>query len=211
MNQLATRFYLKINVLLLTLIFPVMLNAQPFDRRSSYDISKEKVLYTVGYAHLDTEWNWDYPTTINVCIKNTLTENFYLFNKYPDYVFNFTGARRYQMMKEYYPDLYGQLKGYIQQGRWNVSGSSVDEGEANISSSESIIRQVLYGNSFFKKEFGVTSCDYMLPVCFGFIANLPSIWNHCGLLGFSTQNLPGVPPPKFRLMLEYGMAPTGKE
>ena len=27
----------------------------------TYDLSKDKVLYTVGYAHLDTEWNWDYP------------------------------------------------------------------------------------------------------------------------------------------------------
>ena len=30
-----------------------------------YDISHEPVLYTVGYAHLDTEWRWDYPETIN--------------------------------------------------------------------------------------------------------------------------------------------------
>jgi alpha-mannosidase len=59
----------------------------------------------------------------------------------------------------------------------------------NISSSESLIRQVLYGNEFFRKEFGMVSQDYMLPDCFGFLANTPSIWNHCGLLGFSTQKL----------------------
>jgi len=52
-----------------------------------------------------------------------------------------------------------------------------------------LIRQVLYGNDFFKKEFGVVSQDYMLPDCFGFLANVPSIWHHCGLLGFSTQKL----------------------
>ena len=155
----------------------------------SYDLSKDRVLYTVGYAHLDTEWNWDYPTTINNYIKNTMLENFHLFETYPEYVFNFTGSRRYQMMKEYYPEYYPKVVQYVKAGRWKVSGSSVEEGEVNISSSESLIRQVLYGNQFFKHEFGVQSFDYMLPDCFGFLANVPSIWNHCGLLGFSTQKL----------------------
>lgn len=180
----------KLLYLILTGIsFSMVLSAQPLLKREKYDISKEKVLYTVGYAHLDTEWNWDYPTTINEYIKNTMEENFYMFEKYPDYVFNFTGSYRYRMMKEYYPELYQKVKQYVNQGRWYVSGSSVDEGEVNISSSESIIRQVLYGNIFFKQEFGKESKDYMLPDCFGFVANMPSVWNHCGLLGFSTQKL----------------------
>ena len=177
------------NVLLAAMFSPLLSMAQAPADKTEYDINKDKVLYTVGYSHLDTEWNWDYKTTIDECIKNVMTENFYLLEKYPEYVFNFTGSRRYQMMKEYYPELYAQVKEYISKGRWFVSGSSVDEGEVNVSSSESLIRQVLYGNQYFKKEFGVESVDYMLPDCFGFLANLPTIWNHCGLLGFSTQKL----------------------
>ena len=176
-------------MILTGLICPVILLSQPLAKRGQYDITKEKVLYTVGYSHLDTEWIWDYPAVINEYIKNTMNENFYLFEKYPDYVFNFTGSRRYHMMKEYYPESFKKVVQYIKDGRWYVSGSSVDEGEVNVSSSESIIRQVLYGNRFFMKEFGVESKDYMLPDCFGFLASLPTIWNHCGLLGFSTQKL----------------------
>jgi alpha-mannosidase len=93
------------------------------------------------------------------------------------------------MMKEYYPELYKKVQEYIKQGRWQVSGSSVDEGEVNISSSESLVRQILYGNDFFRKEFDKQSVDYMLPDCFGFLCNLPTVFNHCGLLGFSTQKL----------------------
>ncbi len=180
---------MKHSFLLLALFLPVFLVAQPLEKQKKFDIAKDRVLFTVGYAHLDTEWLWDYPTTINEYIKNTMEENFLLFEKYPDYVFNFTGSRRYNMMKEYYPVMYEKVKDYIRQGRWHVSGSSVDEGEVNVSSSESLIRQVLYGNDFFQKEFGVVSQDYMLPDCFGFLANTPSIWHHCGLLGFSTQKL----------------------
>ena len=170
-------------------ILPQLMTAQALPKHEAYDITKDRLLYTVGYAHLDTEWNWDYPTTINEYILNTMVENFRLFEKYPDYTFNFTGSRRYNMMKEYYPDLYKKVGEYVKQGRWRVSGSSVDEGEVNISSSESLIRQILYGNNFFRKEFGKESVDYMLPDCFGFLFNLPTIFHHSGLLGFSTQKL----------------------
>ena len=197
-------------ILLLCIVNGALASAQPLVK-PQYDIAKDKVLYTIGYAHLDTEWNWDYPTTINQYIKNTLEDNFKLFEKYPDYKFNFTGSRRYNMMKEYYPESFRKVKNYISQGRWFVSGSSVDEGEVNVSSSESVLRQVLYGNLFFKREFNKESVDYMLPDCFGFVATMPSVWSHAGLLGFSTQKLTwrvaiGVPP--FNVGLWEG--PDGK-
>jgi alpha-mannosidase len=179
------RFYLFLAAGLL----PFSTFAQQIDQREKYDIQKDKVLYVIGYAHLDTEWNWDYPTVIDDYIKKTMVDNFALFEKYPDYVFNFTGSRRYNMMKEYYPDLYKKVGEYIRQGRWYIAGSSVDEAEVNISSSESLLRQVLYGNLFFKREFDKQSADYMLPDCFGFVATTPSVWAHAGLLGFSTQKL----------------------
>lgn len=162
-------------------------NKNPFPPR--FDISREPVLYTVGYAHLDTEWRWDYPETINLYIKSTLDDNFRLFEKYKEYVFTFSGARRYKMMKEYYPDRYEKLKKYISKGRWFVGGSSVDECDANIPSPESILRHVLYGNNYFRSEFGKESIDFLLPDCFGFQAHLPSILAHCGIKGFSTQKL----------------------
>ncbi len=171
----------------LLLLAGLSANAQPEAAR--YDLSKDPVLYTVGYAHLDTEWRWDYETTINEYLKNTLDENFSRFEKYKPYVFTFSGARRYRMMKEYYPDRYERLKKYIAQGRWNVGGSSVDECDANIPSPESVIRQVLYGNGYFRAEYGKESVDFLLPDCFGFQAHLPSALAHAGLKGFSTQKL----------------------
>ena len=175
--------------LLLLLILPAFAFAQPLERRAKYDISKERVLYAVGYTHLDSEYEWDYKSTVSDYLKNTMEENFRLLDKYPDYVFNFTGSRRYQLMREYHPELFKKLKGYIAQGRWYVAGSSVEEAEVNISSSESVIRHVLYGNNFFRKEFNKESSDYMLPDCFGFVANLPSVLHHAGMIGFSTQKL----------------------
>src|ERR1700734_35930 len=146
-------------------------------------------LYIVGYAHLDTQWRWSYPQVIAEFLHKTLEDNFRLFEKYPHYVFNFTGANRYMMMKEYYPQEYEILKKYVAEGRWFPAGSSMEEGDANMPSGEALIRQILYGNEFFQKEFGKSSAEFMLPDCFGFQASLPSILAHCGLKGFSTQKL----------------------
>ncbi|MEI6822103.1 MAG: glycoside hydrolase family 38 C-terminal domain-containing protein [Bacteroidota bacterium] len=149
----------------------------------------DTVFHVVGYAHLDTQWRWDYPTTINSYLKNTLYDNFKLFELYPNYVFNFSGANRYKMMKEYYPNEFVKLKKYVAEGKWFPCGSSMEENDVMVPSAESVIRQVLYGNNYFRNEFGKESSEYMLPDCFGFPVSLPSILSHCGILGFSTQKL----------------------
>ncbi len=150
---------------------------------------KKKKLYTVANAHLDTQWNWTIQDTIRDCVKSTLEKNFDLFEKYPNYRMNFEGAFRYKLAKEYYPDLYERLKGYIAEGRWNVAGSTWDAMDANVPSSEALMRQVLYGNGFFEKEFGKKSTDIFLADCFGFNYALPSVEAHMGLNGFHTQKL----------------------
>jgi alpha-mannosidase len=153
------------------------------------DLSKSPTLYVVGYAHLDTEWRWEYPQVIQEYLSKTLRSNFALFEKYPHYIFNFTGANRYRLMKEYYPADFERLRQYVAAGRWFPAGSSMEEGDVNSPNAESIFRQVLYGNEFFRREFGTASEEYMLPDCFGFPASLPSILAHAGIKGFSTQKL----------------------
>ncbi|HEX4664434.1 MAG TPA: glycoside hydrolase family 38 C-terminal domain-containing protein [Terriglobales bacterium] len=153
------------------------------------DLKAQPTLYTVGYAHLDTEWRWEYPQSINEYLSKTLRNNFALADKYPHYIFNFTGANRYRLMKEYYPADYAKLKQYVAAGRWFPAGSSMEEGDVNSPNAESIFRQILYGNNFFRREFGTASHEYMLPDCFGFPASLPSILHHAGIKGFSTQKL----------------------
>ena len=151
--------------------------------------SGPSTLYAVPYAHLDTEWRWEYPQVIGEYLPKTMRNNFALFEKYPHYVFNFSGANRYRMMKEYYPADYEKLKRYVAAGRWFPAGSSMEENDVNNPSAESIIRQILYGKEYFRKDFGKTSAEFMLPDCFGFPASLPSILAHTGIKGFSTQKL----------------------
>ena len=150
---------------------------------------QSKKLYMVSTPHLDTQWNWTIQKTIREFIKATLEDNFEMFKKYPHYRMNFEGAFRYQLAKEYYPELYEQLKQYVAEGRWNVAGSQWDATDTNVPSSEAYMRQILLGNGFFESEFGKKSTDIFLTDCFGFRYSLPSIAAHMGLKGFSTQKL----------------------
>ena len=167
---------------------------------------KDKKIFTIATAHLDTVWNWDFEHVINVCLKETLDQNFALFEKYPDYRFNFEGAYRYELFEEYYPEKFEQLRKYVEQGKWNVTGSGYENGDVNVPSPESLFRNMLYGNLYFEKKFGKRSNDIFLPDCFGFGWALPAIAEHSGLKGFSTQKLSwgsayGVP---FDIGLWYG-------
>lgn len=175
-----------ISAALASLIFFGAARAQTTDKP---DLTKQPTLYVVGYAHLDTEWRWEYPQVINEYLRKTMEDNFTLIDKYPHYVFNFSGANRYRLMKEYYPADFARLKKYVDEGRWYPAGSSMEEGDVNAPSAEAIIRQILYGNDWFRKEFGKASAEYMLPDCFGFPASLPTILAHSGVKGFSTQKL----------------------
>jgi alpha-mannosidase len=93
------------------------------------NLTKQPTLYVVGYAHLDAEWRWEYPQVINEYIRKTMEDNFKLLEKYPHYIFNFSGANRYRFMKEYFAADFDKLKNYVESGRWFPTGSSMEEGD----------------------------------------------------------------------------------
>ncbi len=177
------------------LSFSIAFGQQPATKKTVAPIDPKSIdltqptLFLVPYSHLDDVWRWSYPQVIRDFLKQTMNDNFAAFEKYPDYVFNWSGASRYQMMKEYYPEKYEELKKWVAAGRWYPSGSSWVENDVNVPSTESTIRQLLMGTQYFQNEFGKESREFMLPDCFGFPYSLPSVLNHCGILGFSTQKL----------------------
>src|ERR1035441_5370179 len=76
---------------------------------SAPDLTKDPTLYVVGYAHLDTQYRWEVPRTISEFLLKTMCVNFDYFEKYPHYIFNWTGANRYRLMKQYFPADYAKV------------------------------------------------------------------------------------------------------
>lgn len=156
----------------------------------AYGQANKETLFLISNTHLDTQWNWDVKTTINEYIRNTLTQNMALMDKYPHFMLNYEGAIKYMWMKEYYPTEFEKLKQYISRGQWHVSGMSIDATDVMMSSAESLLHSMLYANKFYQREFGVRGgYDIMLPDCFGFSYALPSLAKHAGIKGFHSQKL----------------------
>ena len=149
--------------------------------------AEKPTLYMVATAHIDTQWNWTVQHTIQHCIPNTMRPNWELFEKYPAYCFNFEGVIHYIWFKEYHPEEWAELQNWVKKGRWKISGSWINAVDVVIPSPESLFRQALYGQQFFRREFGQVSRDIYLPDCFGFPYSLPTIGRHSGLQSFSTQ------------------------
>ncbi len=93
------------------------------------------------------------------------------------------------LINEYYPSDFATLTNYIAQGRWRVAGRPWSQETSTRPAPESLIRQTLYANNYWRKQFNKTSLDIFLPDCFGFGYALPSVAAHCGLKGFSSQKL----------------------
>ncbi len=146
-------------------------------------------LFVTATAHLDTQWRWTCQDTVLRYLPETLRRNFALFAEYPSYRFSFEGAYRYMLVEEYHSGLFAELREWIAEGRWNLTGSAIEAGDVNTVSPESLVRQFLYGNGYFREKFGKESRDVFLPDCFGFGWALPSVAAHCGLVGFSTSKL----------------------
>lgn len=167
-------------------------------------------LYCVATAHLDTAWIWDVRMTIDHFIPATVRDNVARIERCPNYVFSFEGSFHYALVKEYWPEEWRLLKDYVKQGRWAVAGSFVNACDVNIPAPESLVRQILYGNAFFRRELGTESADIMLPDCFGFGHALPSIAAHCGLKGFSTQKLSWGAARTLPFDIGFWQGPDGK-
>ncbi|HBF38107.1 MAG TPA: hypothetical protein DDW50_12385 [Firmicutes bacterium] len=145
-------------------------------------------LQGIGHSHLDLAYLWPAKETVRKCAR-TFSNMLQLLEKYPTFHFTQSQPILYQLCKQYYPELYQQIKEYIRQGRWEVVGGMYVESDCNIPSGESLIRQFLYGQKFLKEEFGEISDICWLPDTFGYSAALPQIFQKCGIRYFYTFKL----------------------
>src|SRR5581483_5244795 len=145
-------------------------------------------LSAIGHAHIDTAWLWPLRETIRKCARTFSTQLRYM-EEYPGYVFGCSQPQQYAWMKAHYPAIYDGIKAAVKRGQWEPIGSMWVEADCNISSGESLIRQILHGKNFFRDEFGVETTDVWLPDVFGYAASMPQILRKAGVKYFITQKI----------------------
>ncbi|KRZ86165.1 Alpha-mannosidase 2C1 [Trichinella sp. T8] len=142
----------------------------------------------VGNCHIDTAWLWPYAETKRKCAR-AWSSTLRLMEEYPDLTFACSQALQMRWVQKFYPDLFAQIVKRVHEGRFVLVGGAWVEHDGCLPSGESFVRQLLYGQSYFKENFGVTCTEAWLPDTFGYSGQLPQIFASAGMRRFVTQKL----------------------
>lgn len=143
---------------------------------------------SVGHTHIDIAWMWTVAQTREKAQRSfaTVIAN---MKQYPQYKFMSSQALLYENVKEECPQLYDEIKSAIKSGQWEVEGSMWVEADCNLTSGESLVRQILYGKTYFQDEFGIDTKVLWEPDVFGYSAALPQIMKKSGVDKFVTSKI----------------------
>lgn len=141
-----------------------------------------------GHSHLDIVYLWPIKETFRKNAR-TATNMLSLMREYPEYKFSCSQPYLYEKLKEMYPSVYEEIKQRIAEGRWEAIGAMYVEPDGNLLGPESLVRQILFGKRFFKREFGVETETCWLPDVFGVMYTLPQILKKSGINYFCTNKL----------------------
>ncbi len=139
----------------------------------------------VGHSHIDTAWLWPLRETRRK-VGRTWGTVLRLMEQYPEYHFSASQPQLYAYCKEHFPGHWKEIKKRVKEGRWEICGATWVEQDSNVPRGESLVRQFLYGNRFYEKEFGLRSRVAWLPDAFGFPWSLPQIMKQCQIDTFYT-------------------------
>ena len=146
------------------------------------------VVWCVGHTHIDVEWKWTRAQTREKIQRSFATAKA-LMDKYPEYKFMLSQPELYRYLKEEAPEKYEELKALVKEGRWEAEGAAYLEPDCNLTSGESLIRQIMHGKKFFRDELGVDNKVLFLPDVFGYSAALPQILKKSGVEHFVTSKI----------------------
>lgn len=148
----------------------------------------DSIASCVGHTHIDVAYLWTLAQTREKTARSFSTV-LKLMKEYPEYIFMSSQPQLYQFLKEDRPEVYAKVKERIKEGRWEAEGAMWVEADCNLSSGESLVRQILFGTRFFENEFGVKNELLWLPDVFGYSAALPQILKKSDIQYFMTTKI----------------------
>ena len=144
---------------------------------------RDELVTLVGHAHIDMNWLWTSAETVQVC-HDTFRQALSFMEEFPQFTFSQSQSACYRMIERTDPKMFEQIRHRIAQGRWELLGGAVTEGDTNMSSGEGIARTLLYGQRYFLARFGKMARVGWLPDNFGHVGQLPQLLNLAGMRYF---------------------------
>jgi len=134
----------------------------------------------VGHAHIDMNWLWTYDETVQAA-HDTFRQVLAFCDEFPDFHFSQSQAAVYEMIERFDPGMFDAIRRRVAEGRWELLGGFLTEGDTNMSSGEALARSLLIGQRYFRSRFGKTACVGWLPDNFGHVAQLAQIHRLAGI------------------------------
>lgn len=146
-------------------------------------ITRQGDVYYVGHAHIDMNWLWTWPETIDVCHR-TWNSAMNMMDEFPDFGFVQSQPGAYAPIEAQYPDEFARMKAMQKGGRWDLVGGLWDESDTNMPSGEALARSLFLGQRYFKSRFGQYASTGWLPDSFGHSWQLPQLFRLAGIDSF---------------------------
>lgn len=145
-------------------------------------------LTAIGHAHIDLAWKWPLRETRRKAMR-TFATALAMMDRYPEYRFGISQPQLLAWLEEDCPSLFERVKLKMQEGRIELQGCMWVEADTNLTGGESLIRQILYGQRYWRETFGHEARSLWLPDVFGYSGALPQILQKSGIDLFMTQKL----------------------
>lgn len=169
--------------------YTALYQVSTFLKDKYYSLNGEKATVDlIGHTHIDVAWLWTLDQTKQK-VERSFSTVLKLMDEYPEYKFFSSQPQLFEFLKERNPDLYARVKEKVLEGRWEIDGGMWVEADCNLTSGESLVRQIQFGKKFIKKEFGKDCTLIWLPDVFGYSASLPQIMQKSGLDTFITAKI----------------------
>lgn len=142
----------------------------------------------VSHSHLDIAYHWRRVHAIQKNARTCLIQ-MRLMDQYPDFRYCHTQPYLYETLEKYYPSLFEELRSKVASGQFELAGAMYVEPDCNVPAAESLIRQCLYGQLYYRKAFGQIVENCWLPDVFGNSWILPQILKKSGVKYFVSNKM----------------------
>ncbi|MBR6165931.1 MAG: alpha-mannosidase [Clostridia bacterium] len=134
----------------------------------------------VAHSHLDIAYYWRRMHAVQKNARTCLIQ-LELMDRYPFLKHTHTQAFLFESLEKYYPELFARVAEKVRTGQFEPAGGMYVESDCNVPAAESLTRQFLYGQLYFRDRFGKTCGNCWLPDVFGTSAVLPQILKKSGI------------------------------
>ena len=142
----------------------------------------------VAHSHLDIAYYWRRVHSVQKNARTCLIQ-LKMMEDYPELVYTHTQAFLYESLERNYPEIFDAVARKIREGQFEPVGGMYVESDCNVPNAESLTRQFLYGQRYFREKFGKICLNCWLPDVFGNSAVLPQILKKSGIRYFVSNKM----------------------